>query len=138
MMHESPLSRNDRHPGGFTGRLRLVLRSRGFSRTLVILAGSLLCLMVFILTVTPKRYSLSVGMVPNQTIAASKDVVDELTTLKNRETAAASVTPVYHYREGVTEEVLANLEAVYSPSPCPITVLPAYTARRSMPTRMRS
>ncbi len=113
-MHEISFGKQNRNLSGRISSLYTFTRSRGFAQGLIVGLGSLLCLLIFILTVTPKRYNLFIGMVPNQTIAASKDVVDELTTLKNRDTAAAAVTPVYHYREGVTEEVMANLDAVYA------------------------
>lgn len=93
-------------------RFRLLSNPNG--RVLILALGTLLCLLIFVLTVTPKRYNLYLGMVPNQTIPASKDVVDELTTHKNRQAAADAVTPIYHYQEGVTDRVISNLEAVYA------------------------
>jgi len=113
-MHEVSFGKQEKTFSRLLGGLYSFTRSKGFAQGLVIIIGSLMCMLIFILTVTPKRYSLYVGMVPNQTISANKDVVDELTTLKNREIAAEAVTPIYHYREGVAEEVLSNLEAVYS------------------------
>ncbi len=112
-MHERPLSVKPSPGARFSGLSR-TLHSGGFLRMSVILSGSLLCLIVFMLTVTPKRYNLYVGMVPNQTIAANKDVEDELTTLRYRKAAADAVMPVFHYQEGVTEEVMNNLEDVYA------------------------
>ncbi len=113
-MHEVSFGKQEMTLGRLLGGFYRFTRSKGFAQGLVIAVGSLMCLLIFILTITPKRYNLSVGMVPNQTISANKDVEDELTTLKNREIAAAAVMPVYHFREGVTEEVLSNLDAVYA------------------------
>lgn len=113
-MHERPLAVKPPARGARLESLSRALRSGGFLRLAIILSGSLLCLLVFMLTVTPKRYNLYVGMVPNQTIAANKDVEDELATLRSREAAADAVMPIYHYKDGVTEAVMADLEAVYA------------------------
>lgn len=112
-MHESQPIKPQRGLSGRLDRLREVTRSEAFYQALIIGAASLLCLMIFILTITPRRYNLFIGMVPNQTISANKDVIDELTTLKNREAAAAAIIPIYHYQDGVTEQVQSSLEDVY-------------------------
>ncbi len=114
MMHELPSGKPDQKPGSLFSRLAALTSSKPFRQSLVIVVGSIMCLAIFLITVTPKRYNLSVGMVPNQTIAANKDVEDELTTLRNREAAAAAVTPIYHYQDGITEKVMLNLDAVYA------------------------
>lgn len=114
MMHEMPFTRPDGKPARQQGRWFDFFQAKSFHQGLIIGIGSLLCLMIFLVTVTPKRYSLSVGMVPNQTIAANKDVEDELTTLRNREQAASAVTPIYHFQEGVADRVMQNLDAVYA------------------------
>ena len=91
--------------------IRDFINSKRFLLALIILTGSMIMLGMFMAAITPFRYDLSVGMVPTQTIAASKDVIDELTTEKNRRAAANAVTPTYKYSEGVTEQVLGDLEA---------------------------
>ena len=48
-------------------------------------------------------------MVPLHTIAASRDVVDEITTEQNRVQAALAITPTYRYQEGITDQVLHQL-----------------------------
>ena len=113
-MHELPLGGAKGSLLNRLGRLGQYLRSKTFLRALVVMIGTMFCLAIFILTVTPKRYNLYVGMVPNQTIAANKDVIDEATTLKNREAAADTITPTYHYQLGVSERVMSKLEAVYA------------------------
>ncbi|HSK68391.1 MAG TPA: hypothetical protein VLA21_03955, partial [Candidatus Limnocylindria bacterium] len=112
-MHDQMLNRDTPGLAGRFSGWAARIRSAGVSRGLVITLGTLLCLLVFIVTVTPRRYSLSLGMVPNQTIAAHRDVVDEVTTQEHRDAAARGVTPVYHFRDGVTEQVLEQLSAVY-------------------------
>ena len=113
-MHESPNARQDIKTAKTPGRWYDFVQSKGFHQGLIIGIGSLLCLVIFLVTVTPKRYNLTVGMVPNQTIAANKDVEDEITTLRNREQAAGSVTPVYHFQDNVADKVMQNLDAVYA------------------------
>lgn len=93
-------------------------RAKGFITSPSFLLGglsvvcSLLLIAIVLMAITPVRYKLFVGMVPTQTIVATKDVVDEVTTEKNRRAAADSVTPTYKYQEGVTEQVLKKLDDI--------------------------
>ncbi len=80
----------------------------------VIVCFSFLMLLVFIVSIIPTRYDIRLGQVPNVTIVATKDVVDEIQTETLRQIAAASVHPTYQYQEGVTEGVLAHLNALFS------------------------
>ena len=98
----------------FRKRAADYLGSQAFIRLLAILAGGFLCLLIFMVSISPKRYNLVVGMVPDQTIAAHKDVIDEVTTRASRDAAAAAVAPTYHYQEGITEAVIVNLEAAHA------------------------
>lgn len=97
-----------------TQSLRDFLQSSTAVRMLICLAGAVLIVVLFEAAIIPARYRLQVGMVPPDTIAASKDVVDEIATQKKREEAAAAVTPTYHYQEGVTEAVMADFDEIFS------------------------
>lgn len=80
---------------------------------------AVLCVCFLLLTIgmvlatSPKRYNLSVGDIAPETITATKDVVDEISTELKRELAAESV-PV-SYKEDVTAigRVLASLETIF-------------------------
>ena len=80
----------------------------------LILAGGLLIFGLFCLFSTPKRYDLSVGAISHQTITATKDVEDTIATEERRKAAAAAVEPTYHQQEGASQEVIADLNAVFS------------------------
>lgn len=69
---------------------------------------------IFVIAIVPTRYDLRVGQVPNVTIAATKDVVDEVTTEQRRTEAANAVTPTYKYQEGVTESVLTLFDQIFA------------------------
>ena len=89
------------------------LRSGDALRLLIMISGVLLLTLIFEVAIVPVRYDLRVGMVPQVTIAATKDVVDEVATEKKRDQAAAAVTPTYRYQEGVTESVLAHFDEIF-------------------------
>lgn len=95
-----------------TAKLKSTLHSGSFKRLAVSVLSSIAILLIVLAAITPMRYDLHLGMVPNVTIAASKDVVDELTTEKNKLAAAANVTPTYKYQEGVSEQVLLKLDEI--------------------------
>lgn len=78
----------------------------------VLLVGTIFMIALFAFAITPERYDLQVGDIAYTTITASKDVVDEIATEKNRQAAANAVEPSYLYKEGVTAEVLQNLTSV--------------------------
>ena len=81
---------------------------------LIILAGSLAMYLLFCLACAPQRYSLRVGAISHQTITATKDVEDTVTTEQRRKAAADAVEPTYHLKEGATEEVLASLDSLFN------------------------
>ncbi len=78
--------------------------------TAVILAGCILLFLLFSLACMSDRYSLQVGEIAHQTITATKDVEDTVTTEQHRKAAAAAVEASYHLKEGATEEVLMALD----------------------------
>ncbi len=82
-------------------------------RTAIVLvvAVAILCVLMTI-AIAPKRYNLRVGEISYTTITATKDVVDEVSTARQREEAASKVEPSYVFNESVTNEVLTNLDAV--------------------------
>jgi len=83
-------------------------------RTLICALGSLVILLLFLVAIVPVRYNLSVGTVPTHTITANRDVVDEVTTEKLRNEAAAAVVPSYYYASGVTESVLSDFDKIFT------------------------
>ena len=78
----------------------------------IFLAGTAVLCLLLMLAVTPQRYDLKVGDIAPNTITASKDVVDEISTARQQEAAAASVEPTYVYKEGISAEVMQNLQSV--------------------------
>ena len=78
----------------------------------VIGVGTLVLIALFWFAITPERYDLAVGDISYTTITASKDVVDEIATERNRTEAARSVEPTYLYQEGVSADVTHLLTSV--------------------------
>ena len=87
--------------------------SPGFQCTLIIAAAALVTFILFCAVSSPARYDLSVGSIAHETINATKDVVDEVTTEERRQAAANAVEPTYTFQEGVKEEVLSALSTVW-------------------------
>ncbi|MBQ2835128.1 MAG: HDIG domain-containing protein [Clostridia bacterium] len=71
-------------------------------------------LVVCFLAVSPEQYDLHVGDVAPKTITAGKDTVDEITTERRRQAAADAVSPVYFKDETVSEQVMADMEKIFS------------------------
>ena len=80
----------------------------------IILIGSIMLFGLFALACVSDRYSLQVGDIAHQTITATKDVEDTVTTEQHRKAAAAAVEASYHLKEGATEEVLMALEDLFA------------------------
>ena len=78
----------------------------------IFLTGTAVLCLLLMLAVTPQRYNLKVGDIAPNTITASKDVVDEISTARQQEAAAAAVEPTYVYKEGISAEVMQNLQSV--------------------------
>lgn len=88
------------------------LRSNTARCLYTFLAGFAVLTVLFLLAITPQRYDLKVGDISHATITASKDVVDEISTQRQREEAAKQVEPSYVFKEDVAAQVMQNLKAV--------------------------
>ncbi len=77
----------------------------------LLICTAVLCAM-FLLAITPQRYDLKVGDISHSTITASKDVVDEISTARQREEAAKAVEPIYVFKEDVASQVMQELNHV--------------------------
>lgn len=80
----------------------------------VMLLGSLLMIILFGVATAPRQYNLRVGMISRETITATKDVVDEITTRLRMQQASDEVEPSYHLLEGASEKVMQHLSKVFS------------------------
>ena len=107
-------SEKGKNKPGVMRRLGTWFRSVEAKCTLIVVIGSLLLFFLFSIASAPQRYSLKVGTISHQTITATKDVVDQLTTEERRKAAAKAVEPTYHLQEGATESVMANLNDLFT------------------------
>ena len=94
--------------------LARALRSNAAHCAYAVAVGTVVMCILFVIAITPQRYDLKVGDIAPDTITASKDVVDEISTARQREEAAAQVEPIYIFKEDVADEVLQNLSSVLS------------------------
>ena len=92
--------------------LRETLAAPAIRTTIVMLVGVIVLCLLMTIAIAPKRYNLRVGEISHTTITATKDVVDEVSTARQREEAASKVEPSYVFNESVTNEVLTSLDVV--------------------------
>ena len=104
----------EKQKDSFFRRVACWFRSSHAKNTLIILCAGLVLFALYSLALAPKRYDLTVGAISRETINATKDVVDEVTTEEKRAAAAAAVEPTYHFVEGVKEEVLNSLFGIFA------------------------
>ncbi|MGN0996082.1 MAG: HD family phosphohydrolase [Candidatus Ventricola sp.] len=83
-------------------------------QALFVLLTYLVLLLICYLTISPEQYDLSVGDVAPKTITASRDVIDEITTSRRRQQAADAVSPVYYKDDSIADDVMADMEDVFS------------------------
>ena len=107
------VKRSIRKKGRFDWELVVqALRSRRARCCYVLLVCTVLLCGMFLIAITPQRYDLKVGDIAHTTITASKDVVDEITTARQREEAAKAVEPTYIFKEDVAGKVVSDLKSV--------------------------
>ena len=75
------------------------LHGAGAKCALIYAVGTLVLLVLFAAACAPQRYSLSVGAISHQTITATKDVEDTVTTESRRREASVRVEATYHFQE---------------------------------------
>lgn len=100
--------------GKIIGMIRRFLDGPASKNTLIILCAGVILFFLYGLINYTQQYNVRVGAVSQQTIKASKNVVDEITSNKKRDEAAAAVAPSYEPREGATEDSLRLLSEVFS------------------------
>ena len=88
------------------------MRSKAAHCVYVMLGCTVVLCALFLLAISPQRYDLKVGDISPATITASKDVVDEISTTRQRDQAAQKVEPTYIFKEDVAGEVKQNLSAI--------------------------
>ena len=89
-------------------------RSSAFQCVLMDLIAFVLILVLFFLVCVPKKYDLTVGSISHDTINATKDVVDEVSTEEKRNAAASMVEPTYRFQQDVKAEVMKLLDDSFS------------------------
>ncbi len=89
-------------------------RSSAFKCILMDTVTFVLILILFFLVCVPKKYNLSVGKISRESINATKDVVDEVSTQEKRNAAAALVEPKYLFQQDVKAEVMNALGDAFS------------------------
>ena len=94
-------------------RIRDWLHSSKSICALMIFGTFLIVIAIFFCVCTPKKYDLRVGSISHETIDATKDIVDEVTTEEKRNAAAETVEPTYHFEQGVKESVLSSLASAF-------------------------
>jgi putative nucleotidyltransferase with HDIG domain len=86
-------------------------RTLGF---LVAVVSYVVIFMMVTASIAPKRYDLQVGDLAKETIKATKDVIDEISTQKLIQEAHNSVDIKYKQDEAITNEVLENIHSCFS------------------------
>jgi len=108
-----PGKRSARKKGQMTWEMfAQALRSPTARCVYVLLACAAVLCALFLVSIAPQRYDLKVGDISHTTITASKDVVDEISTARQREEAAKKVEPTYLFKESVAQEVKQNLNTI--------------------------
>lgn len=111
-MKNRPKSNRGKRKQG-RSRFSAWLHSTKAKCALAVLLGSMMLLAMFCASCAPQRYNLKVGAISHQTITATKDVVDVVTTEERRKAAANAVEPTYHLQEGAADEVVTHLKQVF-------------------------
>lgn len=63
--------------------------------------------------VSPNRYNLEPGDIPDAPIKATRDIIDEISTQDRIDEAKASVLPVYDLQENILPEVLDKVNGIF-------------------------
>lgn len=81
---------------------------------LIMAVGGLVLFMLFSVVCMSQRYHLNVGDIAHETIVATKDVEDTVTTEARRFAAEQAVDTVYLIDEAVNAQILTELDALFT------------------------
>lgn len=79
----------------------------------IITASTLILFLLYAYAITPEKYNISVGQIASKTIVAPKNIVDTVSTEKERTEAAKNVEPVYTAVHDVDISVLSHLDQIF-------------------------
>lgn len=79
----------------------------------IVICSSLILFFLYAYAVTPEKYNINVGQISPKTIVAPKNIVDTITTEKEKSEAAKNVEPVYTAVSNVEQKVLEELENTF-------------------------
>lgn len=109
-VNNSSTGKNPAHKNKIIGWFR----TSAFKCVLMDVVTFALILIIFFLICVPKKYNLSVGSISHDTINATKDVIDEVSTQEKKNAAAALVEPTYRFQQDVKEEVMNALNSTFA------------------------
>ncbi len=95
-----------------TKNLKNIIISNNAKKIYTIIISILLLFVMYSFAITPERYDLRVGQISPKTIVAFKDIVDEVTTEKDRQIAALNVEPSYVSVNNVADTVIKDLDEI--------------------------
>ena len=104
--------KNDQNRLSF--RLKQWLHSDAFKCILMDIAASLIIMIILFLVCVPKKYDLTIDSIAPETIKATKDVTDEVTTKKNREEAAAAKSKSIDYSTNISDDLIRSLNTAFA------------------------
>ncbi|MGI6112913.1 MAG: HD family phosphohydrolase [Mahellales bacterium] len=94
-------------------------RNKGFFNKRIILK-SCICIIFYIIifaivmtNVAPKRYDLRVGDIADESIRATKDVIDSITTEKKIQEAKDAVPNIYKSDERINADILGSMTSIF-------------------------
>ena len=108
----NPVSTTEKNtPERFSLRIKRWLHSDAFKCVLMDIAASLIIMVILFFVCVPKKYDLTINSIAPETIKATKDVTDEVTTRKRREDAAQEAAANLDYNKYITEDLLSYLKS---------------------------
>ena len=106
----TPQSGDTEKQAGITAGMKNWLKSDAFKCIMMDIGASLIILVIFFCVCVPKKYDLTVSSIAPETIKATKDVIDEVTTQALREEAGAAVKIKY---TDITDDLLLSLDNAF-------------------------
>ncbi|NLX71351.1 MAG: HDIG domain-containing protein [Clostridiales bacterium] len=109
-MNQTVINKNRLHTNK---QLSKVLTGQLIWKIIIAVITYVIVFVIMLYSISPKRYNLKVGDIPNEPIRAPRDIENKIATQKRIEQAKQSVSPIYRFNQDIKINTIEEVNQVF-------------------------
>src|SRR5690554_6117007 len=110
VMNQTVINKNRLHTNK---QLSKVLTGQLIWKIIIAVITYVIVFVIMLYSISPKRYNLKVGDIPNEPIRAPRDIENKIATQKRIEQAKQSVSPIYRFNQDIKINTIEEVNQVF-------------------------